>query len=192
MSPGLNRISVLQRFKRGNTVEIRNGIMFNFYRDYCIWLECKLMRQPYKQQLYSHIPRLSSCSLGTRLVGTHALTSEGVSWLCPSVPVCRPPWEVCSRSNPSCWRLHHTWSAVLRSLSNLAHMPSVGQRPCSGVQGCWGLLHAPASIPWSVREGAHEVGLRYKFYHKVCVHVQRRKTIKHKCFWQWWHSTVCT
>ena len=31
MSPTLNRNSVLQRFERGNAIEVRNGIMFNFY-----------------------------------------------------------------------------------------------------------------------------------------------------------------
>ena len=31
MSPGLNRSSVLECFKRGNVIEMRNGIMFNFY-----------------------------------------------------------------------------------------------------------------------------------------------------------------
>ena len=31
MSPALNRSTPLQHFERGNTVEIRNGIMFNFY-----------------------------------------------------------------------------------------------------------------------------------------------------------------
>ena len=31
MSPALNRSTALQRFKRGNTVEIRNGIIFDFY-----------------------------------------------------------------------------------------------------------------------------------------------------------------
>ena len=30
MSPALNRSSALQRFKRGNTIEKRNGMMFNF------------------------------------------------------------------------------------------------------------------------------------------------------------------
>ena len=31
MSPALNGSTALQRFERGNAVEIRNGIMFNFY-----------------------------------------------------------------------------------------------------------------------------------------------------------------
>ena len=31
MSPALNGSSALQRFERGNAVEKRNGIMFNFY-----------------------------------------------------------------------------------------------------------------------------------------------------------------
>ena len=31
MSPTLNGSTVLQRFERGNAVEIRNGIMFDFY-----------------------------------------------------------------------------------------------------------------------------------------------------------------
>ena len=31
MSPALNGSSTLQRFERGNTVKIRNGIMFDFY-----------------------------------------------------------------------------------------------------------------------------------------------------------------
>ena len=31
MSPALNGSSALQRFERGTTVEICNGIMFNFY-----------------------------------------------------------------------------------------------------------------------------------------------------------------
>jgi len=31
MSPALNRSSVLQPFERSNVVEIRNGIMFDFY-----------------------------------------------------------------------------------------------------------------------------------------------------------------
>ena len=31
MRPVLNRSSVLQCFERGNAVEIRNGIMFDFY-----------------------------------------------------------------------------------------------------------------------------------------------------------------
>ena len=35
MSSALNGSSVLQRFERGNTVEIRNGIMFDFYPRDC-------------------------------------------------------------------------------------------------------------------------------------------------------------
>ena len=31
MSPALNRSFALQRFERSNVVEIRNGIMFDFY-----------------------------------------------------------------------------------------------------------------------------------------------------------------
>ena len=31
MSPALNESTALQRFKHGNAVKIRNGIMFNFY-----------------------------------------------------------------------------------------------------------------------------------------------------------------
>ena len=31
MTPTLNKSSVLERFERGNAIEIRNGIMFNFY-----------------------------------------------------------------------------------------------------------------------------------------------------------------
>ena len=31
MSPALNGSSALQHFKRSNAVEIRNGIMFDFY-----------------------------------------------------------------------------------------------------------------------------------------------------------------
>ena len=31
MSPALNGSSALQRFERGNAVEIHNGIMFDFY-----------------------------------------------------------------------------------------------------------------------------------------------------------------
>ena len=32
MSPVLNQGSVLQGFERGNVVEIRNGLMFDFYQ----------------------------------------------------------------------------------------------------------------------------------------------------------------
>jgi len=31
MSPALNGSSAIQHFKRGNTVETHNGIMFDFY-----------------------------------------------------------------------------------------------------------------------------------------------------------------
>ena len=31
MSPDFNRSSALERFERSNTIEIRNGIMFDFY-----------------------------------------------------------------------------------------------------------------------------------------------------------------
>ena len=31
MSPALNGISALQRFEHSNAIEIRNGIMFDFY-----------------------------------------------------------------------------------------------------------------------------------------------------------------
>ena len=31
MSPALNRSYMLERFERGNAMEIRNGIMFDFY-----------------------------------------------------------------------------------------------------------------------------------------------------------------
>ena len=31
MSPDLNRSFALQRFERGNAVELRNGILFNLY-----------------------------------------------------------------------------------------------------------------------------------------------------------------
>ena len=44
MSPALNRHSVLEHFERGNAIEIRNGIMFDFYPGllHVIWACTKL------------------------------------------------------------------------------------------------------------------------------------------------------
>ena len=43
MSPTLNGSSALQRFERSNTVEISNGIMFDFYPGLPQLLTCELI-----------------------------------------------------------------------------------------------------------------------------------------------------
>ena len=55
MSPALNGSSALERFKRGNAIDVRNGIMFDFYPGL-----------PYTYRLHERLSRGSCISPHTR------------------------------------------------------------------------------------------------------------------------------
>ena len=80
MSPALNRSTALQRFKHGNTVKIRNGIMFNFY------LGLPHLHSPHTALLLS----LKITTNGIKLLCIHSLYAK-----CTSVSAINFPKNQC-------------------------------------------------------------------------------------------------